>query len=318
MNNYVVITENDHSKYNDLKGVKYHFPKDYLGFLLKGTNVIYYTGNKAKGSTIDRLSSKAHYFGIAKIENVYPDAELEDLYYADIVDFIPFKNAVSNKDSDGYFYETHKKVSGYDFYRGVREIDKELYTKLLTLAGITIKGEPSTQEDVSEESMLDIIEAPNMSLITIKQSNINPMKVSSEVNKNNKQFYAKNSKKVGDRGEEIVKKFLEESLPEVESSTIRWVASENEKPGYDLEYFDKENNHHCIEVKATTAKSFTEFILTINEWNAAIEKEFFEICLVTQCLSNTPEIYRLGNPAQLEKNNIISKEPYTFRIRLKS
>jgi hypothetical protein len=48
-----------------------------------------------------------------------------------------------------------------------------------------------------------------------------------------------------------------------------------------------------------------------------MEEEFYNVCLVTKCMSNNPEIYNLGNPVKLEQEGILEKEPLSYKVRLK-
>ena len=38
---------------------------------------------------------------------------------------------------------------------------------------------------------------------------------------------------------------------------LKWVANENIKPGWDIQYLDSKNSLICVEVKSTTQKIFS-------------------------------------------------------------
>ena len=97
---FAVITENDESQSHDETGVRYHFPKRYFKFLSPGTKVAYYKGRlKDDAFAEKRLSPDPHYFGLATIGKVYPDAEsTKGDFFATIDDFAAFTNPVLAKD----------------------------------------------------------------------------------------------------------------------------------------------------------------------------------------------------------------------------
>ena len=93
---YAVIVENDSSEWEDTTGVRYHFPKRYLDILKPGTVVVYYKGSLKNASfRTHRLTDKAHYFGTARIGNVYADRSSEkgDMF-AIVEAFSPFEGRV--------------------------------------------------------------------------------------------------------------------------------------------------------------------------------------------------------------------------------
>lgn len=73
---YLVITENDVSKWKDKTGEEYHFPNRYLKYFQPGTQVVYYKGTMTDKQYLSkRLSPHPHYFGIANIGQVFKDEE---------------------------------------------------------------------------------------------------------------------------------------------------------------------------------------------------------------------------------------------------
>ena len=68
MSEYAIITENDESAWEDVKGEFYHYPYRYREILTPGCKIIYYKGKMTDPQYADsRLSPDPHYFGIAKI-----------------------------------------------------------------------------------------------------------------------------------------------------------------------------------------------------------------------------------------------------------
>ncbi|MDP8208104.1 MAG: DUF3883 domain-containing protein [Candidatus Electryonea clarkiae] len=122
------------------------------------------------------------------------------------------------------------------------------------------------------------------------------------------------SKKIGDRGEEIVLKYLRSELNKDIKSTIRWVADEGEKPGWDIEYTDHDLII-AIEVKGTTGSFFNNIELTANEWDAAKQlKNRYRLCLVTNCLTKHPVIQVIKNPYSLFSEGKLRIKPLLWRI----
>jgi len=127
------------------------------------------------------------------------------------------------------------------------------------------------------------------------------------------------AKTVGDRSEEIVIKFLEESLPQKEKSTIRWISKAGETPGWDISYYNAENQLIAIEVKGTTGEYFPNIEITANEWNAAIElQDRYWIYLVTGSFGINPQIQRLQNPVKLKEFGILNITPILWKIEMLS
>lgn len=106
MTNFSIIIENDISKSDDTTGKLYHFPKRYEELLKEGFVVIYYKG-ALKDKTImkDRLSKLPHYFGSAKVKQVYPDSKSSkgDLF-AKLEEFQPLEIPILAK-QNGQFIE---------------------------------------------------------------------------------------------------------------------------------------------------------------------------------------------------------------------
>ncbi|SEP09077.1 protein of unknown function [Luteibacter sp. UNC138MFCol5.1] len=98
--------------------------------------------------------------------------------------------------------------------------------------------------------------------------------------------WSKRSKLIGDAGEAAVFAHLIATLDPKLASTVRWVASEGETPGWDIEYRDARGELVRVEVKSTTGDKFVSFEITANELAAA--KSYgaqYHLYLVANCLS---------------------------------
>lgn len=131
--NYTIITENDESKWDDITGIKYHFPKRYLSILLPGTKIIYYKGGiNKKVFNSKRLSSQPHYFGIATINKIEDDGAKN--HYAFLRDYREFPHAVPFKNNGDYLEKIPDNLKKNYWRIGVRGIDQALYEKIFNLA----------------------------------------------------------------------------------------------------------------------------------------------------------------------------------------
>ncbi|WP_085592316.1 HNH endonuclease [Pseudomonas sp. B14(2017)] len=160
----VVIVENDTSQWEDETGAVYHFPKRYQAWLAQGTEVIYYKGRiKDKAFASVRLSADPHYFGKARIGQVYADRRSDkgDLF-ALIENFTPFEDAVPSK-IDGEYLETIPASHRSNYWRdGVRPISQSDYDAILSHATLLpsradaavpdTEDDPLTFESASEGS----------------------------------------------------------------------------------------------------------------------------------------------------------------------
>jgi len=130
---YTVITENDESEWADDEGVLYNFPKRYEKYLIPGTIVIYYKGKLTKRIySENRLSDSPHYFGIAEIDEIYPDrkSSKNDLF-ATIKNYRKFKKPILAKRKSGYFEEIPDSRKSNYWRDGVRPIRKEVFDDIV-------------------------------------------------------------------------------------------------------------------------------------------------------------------------------------------
>lgn len=128
MSEYIVITENDESDWDDETGAIYHFPNKYLKLIQPGMNVVYYKGRlKNPTYTSKRLSPFPHYFGIGQIGKIWADADTKN-FFAKIEGYQLFNKAVLFKNDNGYL---ELKANGlrYNYFRGnaIRTITPEEY-----------------------------------------------------------------------------------------------------------------------------------------------------------------------------------------------
>lgn len=133
MAEYFVITENDESEWDDVKGDLYHYPKRYNKHLKPGTKIIYYKGRMKNAEYKDeRLSPNPHFFGAGVVGNSILDpASSKDDYYCEILEYQEFKNAVPFK-IDGEYLEMIPENKKSNYWRdAVRAISQDTYENII-------------------------------------------------------------------------------------------------------------------------------------------------------------------------------------------
>lgn len=149
-----VITENDESKWSDLTGVRYHYPKQYKSVLSEGMEVLYYKGKMKDKAFLDqRLSAAPHYFGVARVVRVYPDKDSTtgDLF-VDLEHFRAFESAVPNK-IDGQYLEPIPSTQKRNYWlRSARKIDQSVFDRICALAKLKVEPDDSlSSSDTAQE-----------------------------------------------------------------------------------------------------------------------------------------------------------------------
>lgn len=97
---------------------------------------------------------------------------------------------------------------------------------------------------------------------------------------------SRRAKMVGDAGELAVIEHLRLTLPPSQAATVRWVASEGQTPGWDIEHLDEHGQLVRIEVKSTVGDTFASFEITANELFASERHgSAYHLYLVANCLS---------------------------------
>ncbi|MEO0545134.1 MAG: HNH endonuclease [Pseudomonadota bacterium] len=91
-----IFSHKQDSGYDDLKGERYHFPKQYLARVKEtvGDFVIYYEKGARKGDN--------HYTGCARVIEITNDTEINGRYYAHLADYIDFDRVVYYREDGGF------------------------------------------------------------------------------------------------------------------------------------------------------------------------------------------------------------------------
>jgi len=132
-----VLVSQQNPTYDDLPGVRYHFPRRYLKTVQAAINdsIIYYEPGRIPGQS--RRDGRMSYFGVARLTSVDEDYTRPDHFYAHLRDYLPFSNLVPLR-ARGELLESSLKsdirqVSGVA-QSAVRPISDNDFEKILSLA----------------------------------------------------------------------------------------------------------------------------------------------------------------------------------------
>lgn len=130
---------------------------------------------------------------------------------------------------------------------------------------------------------------------------------------------SRNSKAIGDRAEAVVVQHLRRTLPASQQGSVRWVAAEGERPGWDVQYVDTDGELVAVEVKGTTGEQFVSVEVTANEWAAAEAKGTrYHLYLVARCTSKTPVIEVIEDPASSVKDGRFGMTPSVWKLEARA
>lgn len=128
---------------------------------------------------------------------------------------------------------------------------------------------------------------------------------------------SRDSKRIGDRAEEIVFRSLERRATAGEISDLSWRARAGETPGWDIDYRAESGELVAVEVKGTCSETFSSFDVTAQEWEQAeVHGRRYEIHLVTRCTSRRPRITCVADPRALIQCGRLTAKPATWEVRL--
>ncbi len=145
------------STYDDVTGIRYHFPKTYLSRVRQtvGDWVIYY-------GPLPRMRSR-YYSGLARVSSVKPDPRRDDHFYAHLEDYLDFDSPVDYVACGGF----ERKLVGRDLsinpgrsVQAVRIIEEEEFASIVA-AGLGQEDEWPARLD--SKTILHLEEAPQSS-----------------------------------------------------------------------------------------------------------------------------------------------------------
>lgn len=159
-----VLIQNPQSIYSDEPGVRYHFPKRYLGTLRDcvGDWVLYYEGRKGA----------LGYISVQRVRSIRVDPDRADHYFAelDVGSALQFSPPVPRSDGSGLPHETMLRTPDGGALRGganvsaVRRLSEEDFSKIVMigLAGdqITEKVDVVRSVGFSDDDQAFLYDAP--------------------------------------------------------------------------------------------------------------------------------------------------------------
>ena len=353
----MVITVGDPiwvSYQDSIIGETFHFPNRYRDMVLPGRPFIYFrsASQRARG-----LEMRGYFgVGVIKDVWKDPrQLTLSRRYVgkrwcASICDYRPFEKTVYWTDG----VRPIEDLDEYDWLEMVRDISIDTYSRILEFERSPIVAEPQPFEIgpaqienlVAFDKLLEkfglndiVVETRSSGTLvmpkieevtprTIDPSSImmaiktRPEMPSGESQKassvaSNNYRRSKNSVAIGNRAEEIVYRLLQDESPVMGYQSVRWVAREGEKPGWDIEVVDRRGVFHSVEVKGASGKIFPSIEVTAAEWQAAEERrERYWLFLVTECAGKHPKIQQIKDPVSLVQNGTLALSPLIWRLEL--
>ena len=227
------------------------------------------------------------------------------------------------------------KVSAFEEETGLKVVNKEKYEEFEKWkAEQTVDSEESTDEsdwnpEVSPEDAFPIQDDADWIKEKIedlsgqgaeKASTENGQKNSDyEENNDNKEPTApENSKKIGDWGESIANKYLEEKYSSNEVISLN--KSGNIGKGYDFVIRNDEVDIAYYEVKSKTDESPQLFQVSGTQWNWAKQLhkskkgDMYKILLVSNAGTKYPKIREISNPVELWKSEKLYADPVNIEL----
>lgn len=138
----LVLVENEstvdgrHDHWQDMTGVRYHFPNQYRNKVQEGLPFIYYRGVRRENGG----RGPAEYFGFGRVGTVSRDESIPETepkakwkWFAEIEDYVELKTPVAARRSDG---RSHELIEQNQWSVGVRPLSAGVFTEILAAAGI--------------------------------------------------------------------------------------------------------------------------------------------------------------------------------------
>ena len=157
--------------YDDLPESRYHFPRMYLNQVQRtvGDWIVYYEPRRATADVLSR-GGRQSYFAVARVTGVREDRQQQDHYYADVVDYLPFDEAVPFKEGD-HFYESAMRgqdgrTNSGSAQRAVRNMPDEEFNLILR-SGFAAELPLMTVPSQYDSGMFDPPETETRSIVEL-------------------------------------------------------------------------------------------------------------------------------------------------------
>ncbi len=290
-----VVTNPDHA-WDDVEGVRYHYPAKYQRKIITGEPFIYYRGVRRVGGRV----GQNEYVGAGRIGAIWPDPNRPQgqrkAWYCAIEDFRRFSSPVAAK-VDGVPLEDIPTNMWRD---GVRSLPDAVYERIIQAAD----AQPVRASEPSA-SGLTIMAADNLIMP--------PAPVGRTTGKSSFRK-SKQAKMVGDWAEGIALRYIIEQLQGATACTHR--AGLGETPGWDIDYLDPDGVLQRVEVKGTISGAFTGVEITAGEMRAAkAHGNSYWLYLVAGCLTDTPKVQPIQNPAARLEAGQWTASPSVYSVK---
>ncbi len=332
----IVLVENEttydakYDDWDDVTGVRYHFPNQYKNRIVPGRRFVYYRGVRRA----DNKRGPAEYFGVGQIGKKWADPRNDPggnkrkwAWYCEIVNYVPFAQPVPATDAKGARFEDIDKENSLAWRTGARWLSSDAFDAILTEAGVDPQAGLlwETENELVGQLSLPPIDslfiksvAPGKSILKRPPKATKPpgsSKKDGTTQPSTGTRYSAYSKLVGDRAEEIAWRWLKDTLPSAESTTLDHVAAKFQFPGWDIEYTTHAGVRIAVEVKGTSGTGMVSLEMTANEWEAAKrERAKYKLLLVSETLAGKPEVDVIDDPAGLLESGDLIVQPSTWRI----
>lgn len=289
------VVANPAHAWDDKEGVHYHYPSKYRGLIREGEPFVYYRG-------VHRLGGKrgpAEYVGAGQIGHIWADPSKPRAWYCAIEAYERFTTPVPAKIDEVLLEQIPRNI----WRDGVRNLDLNVYERIMALANAAHhEPQPPVEAHVTATST-DLIVPPRL---------IGPRGNASPIGSAYRK--SKRAKEIGDWAEGVALRHIVATIPGATSCIHR--AANGETPGWDIDYMDEAGVLQRVEVKGTTAAAFTGIQMTAGELEAAKgHGTSYWLCLVAECLTKTPKVQLIRDPASYLDNGDWSTKAELFSVR---
>ena len=297
------VVANPQHAWNDVEGVHYHYPAKYQSKIKTGEPFVYYRG-------VHRVGGKrgpAEYVGAGRVGRIWPDqsagGKSRRAFYCAIEDYQRFAIPVPAK-ANGVTLE-QIPVDRQNLWRdGVRALDRITYDQILqrgrAIGSSAAPKPPLSEVNIGESDAL-IVPAAMIAAGSDNGGSGNYRK-------------SKRAKEIGDWAEKVVVRYIRERVAGCTDCVHR--AAIDETPGWDIDYVDIDGVLQRVEVKGTVAAAFTGIDVTANEMKAAdTHRSNYWLYLVASCLTGSPKVQAIQDPARKLRAGEWSATPAVFSLR---
>lgn len=282
--------------WDDVEGEHYHYPSKYQRKIQTGEPFVYYRGVNRVGGR----RGPAEYVGAGRIGEIWLDPATQNAsrkaWYCRIEDYQRFAEPVPAK-VDGV---TLEQIPSNLWRDGVRSLDPAVYARIIERGGYGLAAPALIPAAAPQITAADNLIVP----ATVG----GPAKVRGSYRK------SRQAKATGDWAEQVALRYIQEQIIGCADCTHR--AALGETPGWDLDYIDASGALQRVEVKGTTGAAFSSIDLTAGEMRAAkTHGASYWLCLVAGCLTASPKVQLVQDPAKLLTSGTWSAAPAVYQVR---